>query len=335
MKSSDVCNRGTMVCMTATPSPHRPRLRFAGGVAAVVALMLAGAAPARAFDPAILQSVVSVLPEWPDSARLPEAPEGTAVAVLEGGYLATNVHVLGRAKRLRIRLDDGRVLPAEIVGIDPPTDIALIKAPLDLPVPETAPAPALGAPVCAIGNQFGLGLSVTCGVVSALNRTGAGFNPIEDFIQTDATVNPGGSGGALIDGTGRLVGLVSAIFTKKSDADIGVNFAASMALVMRVVEDLRAHGRVIRGRLGLAVADLDLDERRSGAGARVMRVAPDSGAAAAGLAPGDIVVAVAGRPIRKASDVTAAVQLHRIGDSFAVTYLRGGARREVTVTLGR
>ena len=148
-------------------------------------------------------------------------------------------------------------LAAEIIGRDPLTDIALLKIDMDLPLLIPGPEPALGDKVCALGNPSGLGLSLSCGVVSALHRTGTGFNPMEDFIQTDAAVNPGGSGGALLDGDDRLVGLVSAIFTKDSDANIGVNFAASHALVMRVTEDLAAHGRVIRGKSGLRVEDLD------------------------------------------------------------------------------
>ncbi len=308
-----------------------------GFAAAVAALLFAAVAAAdargQAFDAAILDSVVSVLPEWPATEALPERPEGTAVAVLAGGYLATNGHVLGRAERIRIRLADGRVLEAERTGVDALTDIALIRAPIDLPVPAIAPPPPLGARVCAIGNLFGLGLSVTCGVVSGLHRTGTGFNGIEDFIQTDAVVNPGGSGGALVDAEGRLVGLVSAIFTKESDADIGVNFAASMRLVMRVAEDLAEHGRVLRGRLGLRVADLALDERAEVVGVRIVRIFPGGAAEAAGLAVGDVVVAIGDRAIRSASDVPSAAHMHRVGEAFEVAYFRDGQRRTAAVTL--
>jgi len=297
--------------------------------AALVALMLA-AGPAAAFDPSALESVVSVLPDWPSDQPLPERPEGSGVAILAGGYIATNGHVLGDAKSLRVRLADGRILAAEIVGVDRLTDIALIKAPVELPLREIAPPPPLGATVCAIGNPFGLGLSVTCGVVSAVHRTGTGFNPIEDFIQTDATVNPGASGGALLDADGRLVGLVSAIFTKGADADIGVNFAASVGLVMRVVEDLAQHGRVIRGQSGLRVTDLDEAERT---GARITRVVPGGSADAAGLAAGDVITAIGTRAIRRASDVTSAIHMHRPGARIAVTYLRDGARHVVDFEL--
>ena len=299
------------------------------GRAALVALMLA-TAPAAAFDPSALESVVSVLPDWPADQPLPERPEGSGVAILVGGYIATNGHVLGAAKSLRVRLADGRILAAEIVGVDRLTDIALIKAPVDLPLREIAAPPPLGATVCAIGNPFGLGLSVSCGVVSAVHRTGTGFNPIEDFIQTDATVNPGASGGALLDADGRLVGMISAIFTKGADADIGVNFAASAELVMRVVEDLAQYGRVIRGQSGLRVADLDEAERT---GARITLVVPGGSADAAGLAAGDVITAIGERAIRRASDVTSAIHMHRPGARIVVTYLRDGARHVVEFEL--
>jgi S1-C subfamily serine protease len=299
--------------------------------AAVLVLPVLAQPPARAFSPDVLASVVSVLPEWPDAASRPEEPEGSAVAVLAGGYLATNVHVLGRAKRLRVRLHDGRLMDAEIIGRDGPTDIALIRVGLDLPVPEAGPEPALADPVCAVGNAFGLDLSVTCGVVSAVHRTGTGFNPVEDFIQTDAAINPGGSGGALVDARGRLVGMVSAIFTKQSDANIGVNFAASLRLVMRVVTDLKELGRVRRGKSGLRVENLADAERVKLTGARIIRVTPGGAAEQAGLVAGDIVTAIDDRRIVKASDVTGAMYLHRPGDPARVRVLRDGAAHTFTL----
>lgn len=316
--------------------------RATGAVAAMiaVAMVLPAAATAGDFSPEILKSVVSVLPEWPGFAPAPtrpggrpQNPEGTAVAVLPGGYLATNVHVIGRAEKIKIRFDNGRVVAAEIVGRDSATDLALIKAPVELPVPAIAPSPALGARVCAVGNQFGLGLSVTCGVVSARHRTGTGFNEIEDFIQTDAVINPGGSGGALVDDGGRLVGVVSAIFTKDSDANIGVNFAASMKLVIRVARDLKNHGRVVRGEPGFGVRDPTTDERTRVTGAVIDRLARGGAALAAGLKVGDVVTAVGGRPIRRASDVTSAIHMFRPGDAVDIVVGRDGATREVTLTL--
>jgi S1-C subfamily serine protease len=287
-----------------------------------------------------MQSVVSVLPLWPGEKLGGQpgtppgsAPEGSAVAVLPGGYLATALHVVARAETITVRLADGRRLPARFLAGDAPTDLALLRIEADLPVLPPAPAQSLGAPVCAVGNQFGLGLSVTCGVVSAVRRSGTGFNPIEDFVQTDATVNPGASGGALVDPGGRLVGLLSAIFTKDSDADIGINFAVSTALLMRVIEDLAAHGRVLRAEPGFRVAELRKGEALGRAGARVSEVAPGGAAAAAGLRVGDLIAEVDGRRIRSAAHVAAALGLRRPGERLAIALLRGGARRQVELTL--
>ncbi|MHA1600812.1 MAG: S1C family serine protease, partial [Alphaproteobacteria bacterium] len=208
------------------------RRRYSYCRLAFVAVFLALATPAAAFEPKVLDSVVTVLPLWPGferdgQVRRPpgSSPEGTAVAIRPGGYLVTALHVVDRATEITVRLPDGREVPARLVATDISTDLALLAIDVDLPILETAPEPTLGDPVCALGNQFGLGLSVTCGVVSGLHLSGVGFNPVEDFVQTDAAVNPGASGGALVDGQGRLVGILSAIFTKVSDANIGINFA--------------------------------------------------------------------------------------------------------------
>jgi S1-C subfamily serine protease len=307
--------------------------------AAGLALVLA-TAPSLAFEAKVLDSVVSVLPLWPGQerggqAQVPpgSAPEGTATAIRDGGYLVTALHVVARATAITVRLPDGREIPATLVGRDPPTDLAVLKVAAALPPLPVAPEPALGAPVCAVGNAFGLDLSVTCGVVSALHRSGTGFNPIEDFVQTDASVNPGDSGGPLVDAQGRLVGVLSAIFTKDADADIGVNFAASVALVTRVVDDLIAHGRVIRARSGLRVADLELSVRGRLTGARVLSVVPGGAAEAAGVAAGDVVVAVGARKIRKASGVVSALQLYRRGERVTVSVVRGDTEKDIEIEL--
>ena len=272
------------------------------------------------------KSVVAVVPDWPGGYRRQgnalEEPEGSAVAVLPGGYFVTNAHVLGRATDVNIRLVDGRLRSAEIVGRDVRTDIALLRVDLGLSVLELAQPPGLGARVCAIGNQFGLGVSVTCGVVSAVNRTNAGFNPVEDFIQTDAAVNPGASGGALVDEQGRLVGLLSAIFTKQSDANIGVNFAASSALMMRVVEDLRDFGRVRVGRLGWRLQALTTSERKFWSGVRVKWLEPLGPADIAGVRIGDILISLDKRSIFQLSDASAAVYMRRPGEKVRMRLLR-------------
>ncbi len=330
-----------MMMLPSTPSAAAvPRFGLGGFALLAAAGLWLAPVPVRAFEAKVLDSVVSVLPLWPGHERggqpqVPpgSAPEGTATAIRAGGYLVTALHVVARATAITVRLPDGRELPAELIGRDPATDLAVLKVAAELPPLPEAPEPALGAAVCAVGNAFGLGLSVSCGVVSALHRSGTGFNPIEDFVQTDASVNPGASGGPLVDAQGRLVGVLSAIFTKDADADIGVNFAASAALVRRVTDDLIDLGRVVRARSGLRVADLELAERSRLVGARVLSVVPGGAAAAAGVAAGDVVVSVGARQVRKASDVVSALQLYRPGERVSLAVLRDGAERDIEIAL--
>jgi S1-C subfamily serine protease len=293
-----------------------------------------------AFEERSLASVVTVVPLWPGhklggqpGTPPGSAPEGTAIAVLPDGFLATALHVVDRATEITVKRHDGRRLKAQLVAGDAASDIALLLVPEDIPVLALAPEPTLGAPVCAVSNQFGLGLSVTCGVVSATRRTATGFNPVEDFIQTDATVNPGSSGGALLDDQGRLVGMLSAIFTKGSDADIGVNFAVSAALLMRVVEDLASIGHFQRPKAGLRVRDLTSEEAMSATGARVTRVTTGQPADLAGLLEDDLIVAVDDRPIQTASDLTTAIALNRSGDEVTFKVRRQDQELSVRLTL--
>lgn len=292
-----------------------------------------------ALDVKVLNSVVRIKPDWSLAARgtdatgKPRDPQGTGVAVMPGGYIATNVHVIGDATDIDVMTEDGRILKAAVAGRDKATDIALLKVEADLPVLDIAPAPELAAPVCAIGNQFGLGLSVTCGVVSATGRSGMGFNPVEDFIQTDAAVNPGGSGGALVDMQGRLVGMVAAIFTKSSDADIGVNFATSVPLLMRVVGDLKAHGHVVRGVAGFRAGPLPPAMAMSGGGAMVESVIVDGPAFEAGLEAGDIITHIDGLPVSSMSALETIMFKKRPDETMTLETRRGNERRAITVQL--
>jgi S1-C subfamily serine protease len=304
----------------------------------ILGMIVAKNTIAASFNPIILESVVSLLPDWPkDEAVLntkagaPNDPEGSAVAVFSKGYMATNGHVLGEAKTARVRLNDGRILPAQIIAKDIATDLALIKIDLDLPVLTHIKQVELGNSVCAIGNQFGLGLSVTCGVISATARTGMGFNPIEDFIQTDTAINPGGSGGALVDQWGQLVGLVSAIFTKDGNSNIGVNFATSSALVYRVMEDLRDFGKVIRVKSGLSVRSLTDQQKQNYSGAEVLRVKDGSPAFIAKLERKDILTKIAKRIIRKPADVSSAFQFIRFGENAKIEFMRNHQLKETTI----
>jgi S1-C subfamily serine protease len=300
-------------------------------LAAALAFLFAGApaALAQTSGPATAtRSVVALLPDWPASQPRTEEPEGSAVAVGEGGLLLTADHVIGAAKSVRIRLGDGSVHPAEIVHRDTETDLALLRANVDLPVLEAASDPQPASPACAIGNAFGLGVSVTCGVVSATGRGGIGFNAVEDFVQTDAAVNPGASGGALVDGQGRLVGILSAIYTKSGDGDIGVNFAVSEPLARRVVEVARSGGSP-RRTLGAS-----LRPTRAGplaAGLRVLSVREDSPAARAGLQADDVILAVDGWPV--ASVALLRGRLERADATGALTLRRGESVSEVQLDL--
>jgi S1-C subfamily serine protease len=198
------------------------------------------------------ESVVKVLPTWPGydrpgfGAPAGTAPEGSGVFLSPSltrqatRYIITSAHVVGDATRIEVADLNGQRVDARLVGIDAQSDIALIETQdlTGLSIAITSrQAPMIGSHVCALGNPFGLGNSLSCGVVSAVNRK-AGFQPIEDFIQTDAAVNPGMSGGALVDAEGHLIGMINAIFTKQADIDAGVNFAISTDLLLDVLKTL-------------------------------------------------------------------------------------------------
>ena len=151
-------------------------------------------------------------------------------------YVLTAAHVVDRASRVEIQSVDGTRVDVVLLASDPATDLALLKLPFTLPpVTLTTETPDVGGHACAAGNSFGLGISFSCGVVSATGRKNIGFNPVEDFIQTDAAVNPGASGGLLVNAAGQGLGLIDAIFTKSEDSDAGVNFAVSARLIKRVL----------------------------------------------------------------------------------------------------
>jgi len=198
------------------------------------------------------QSVVSVLPTWEGYARpgfgAPPrvAPEGSGVVIAVGDgvvFILTAAHVVQQAIEVAVRRHDGEIIPAEVTTLDVDRDLALIRAAGHLPALELEKVtPEIGSHACVIANAFGLGLSFSCGVVSATGRRGLGFNAIEDFIQTDAAVNPGASGGALVDAEGQLIGMVDAIFTKEADIDAGVNFAVSAPMIAATLADWRAKG---------------------------------------------------------------------------------------------
>ncbi len=271
-------------------------------------------------------SGVSLLPNWPAGFSRNEEPEGSGIVLSKGYIIATTDHVLGPAKTARIRTINGVVIDAEIVMRNPLTDIAFLRIDRKLPAFLFAQEYSFADQSCAIGNSFGLGLSLTCGVVSAKNVSGVGFNKIEDFVQTDASVNPGMSGGALVDNEGQLIGMLSAIFTRQSDANIGVNFAVSSELLKRVLEDFEDDGSVSLRKSGLVLRSLkpSLNDNNPAAliGAEVIRVDSSSAESNAGIKVGDVILFADGRRIKRAGAYEATIALTPEVENLKLSILR-------------
>ena len=314
---------------------------MSGRLLLVVWLVLAFSSVQRAeaLPPDTFDSVVSVLPEWPGRAQGGTggppgvAPEGSGIVVGDG-VIATAWHVIEPAVSIDIRLSDGRILPARLISRDIASDIALLGIDAGLPALEDAPVPQLTDEVCAIGNAFGLGLSVTCGVVSATAVTNAGFNRVEDFIQTDAAINPGASGGALVDSEGRLVGMISAIFATEDGKNTGVSFAVSIALLRRVTDALLAEGEVRYPVPGWRLETPDRAQLAERAAPIVAEVDPGGAAEGAGVRPGDRVLRIGDRRIRSPRDTIAALAIQPHGtETVGVQLSRDGVELEVALAL--
>src|ERR671915_885911 len=270
---------------------------------------------------------------------------GSGVIVdAERGLVITNNHVIANADQIAVNLRDGRKLEAKLVGADPETDIAVIKASPTERLIALSMADSnqlkVGDFVVAIGNPFGLGQTVTSGIVSALGRSGLGIEGYENFIQTDAAINPGNSGGALVDLQGRLVGINTAIFTS-SGGNIGIGFAIPINMARGVMEQLVKYGEVRRGFLGIQLQDLDAELAKvfdisDRQGAVIVNVLPDTPAQKAGLQAGDVIVSVNGRPVRNASTLRNAIGLMQVGDRVSLEVVRKGgwfgAKEHLTVT---
>ena len=256
------------------------------------------------------------------------------------GYVLTNHHVIADAEEITVTLRDGRSLTARVVGQDPEVDIALLRIEAgDLTALPIADSDALrvGDFVVAIGNPFGLGQTVTYGIVSALGRSGLGIEGFENFIQTDASINPGNSGGALVTTQGQLVGINTAILGP-SGANIGIGFAIPSNMVQAIVRQLAEHGEVRRGELGVVIQDLTPELAAAfglqiNGGALLAQVVPGSAAEQAGLAAGDIVVAVNERPIRSGDALRNTIGLLPVGDTLALDVIRDGRPLRLRATI--
>jgi serine protease Do len=261
---------------------------------------------------------------------------GSGVIVdAQRGYVLTNNHVVEGTSAVQITTKDGRQFSARVIGRDPPTDVAVLQVqnPAGLKALAFGDSDALevGDFVLAIGNPFGLGQTVTSGLVSALGRTGLGKQGYEDFIQTDAAINPGNSGGALVSLRGELVGINSAIISP-GGGNVGIGFAIPVNMARKVMEQIIVSGRVERGRIGISLKDLHPSLNKGlNQGAVVAEVASDSPAERAGLRKGDIVTGADDRPIRTAAQLRNTIGLARVGQEVKLALLRNGAPLTVTV----
>jgi serine protease DegQ len=265
----------------------------------------------------------------------PESPSqrvtnlGSGVIVSDQGYILTNHHVVEAADEIQITLADGRNLPAKVVGTDPETDLAVLKVQqTGLPAITFAKPDSLqvGDVVLAIGNPFGVGQAVTMGIVSALGRSHLGINTFENFIQTDAAINPGNSGGALIDASGSLVGINSAIYSR-SGGNMGIGFAIPVSIARQIMEQIITTGGVTRGWIGIEVQDITPEVAESFAlpstqGALIAGVLRGGPADRAGIRPGDVLTKVNGKTVSDSTTLLGLIAALSPGQSAALEIQR-------------
>ncbi|MCC7417895.1 MAG: DegQ family serine endoprotease [Acidobacteria bacterium] len=277
--------------------------------------------------------------------QTPRAPRmrgmGSGVIVSPDGYILTNNHVIDNADSIRVEMTDGRSYTARVVGADAPTDLALLKIdasglrPLAL---GNSDAVSVGDVVLAVGNPLGVGQTVTMGIISAKGRsTSVGDGSYEDFLQTDAPINHGNSGGALVDVRGELIGINSQILST-SDGNIGIGFAIPANMARRVMEQLRTTGKVTRAQLGVTVQQVTEDMAQSlglkeAGGAIVSAVTPGSAAAHAGIRQGDVITAFNGEPVRDSNGLRNEVAASTPGSNATLTVIRDGREQSLGVKL--
>ena len=290
-------------------------------------------------DPVFKQMFGDMIVDGTAGSKRVENSLGSGVIINRDGYVLTNNHVIQGADAIHVSLKDGRSSSASVIGTDPETDIALLKIDLDeLPVITIGDSDQLeiGDVVLAIGNPFGVGQTVTMGIVSATGRTQLGINTFENFIQTDAAINPGNSGGALVDAYGRLIGINTAIFSRSGGSQ-GVGFAIPSKMAEDIMKQLIEYGHAVRGWLGFEghaltpklVESLELDTTE---GIIITAIVRNSPAHKAGLEPGDIIAGIDDSKVKSGHDALAVITSKQPGDKVTLLIKRDGRQYSVTAT---
>jgi serine protease Do/serine protease DegQ len=279
----------------------------------------------------------------PDRPAPPERRSVGSGLVIDAkkGYVLTNHHVIDNASEIVVKLKDGREFVAKKVGSDEATDVALLqieaKDLTELSIGDSSKL-MVGDFVVAVGNPFGLGQTVTSGIVSALGRSGLNIEGYEDFIQTDAAINPGNSGGPLVSLKGEVVGMNTAILTGGGPGNVGIGFAVPTSIISNVKDQLIQYGEVRRGRIGVQITDLTPDLAKNlgidqNEGAVIQRVEKDTPGERAGLKAGDVAVMLDGKPVKGSGDLRNRVGLAQVGSNVTLTIIRDGKRQDVRIRL--
>ncbi|MBX3616606.1 Do family serine endopeptidase [Nitrosomonas sp.] len=266
---------------------------------------------------------------------------GSGVIVSNNGYILTNHHVIEASDEVEIALVDGRKAKAKLIGSDPETDLAVLKTDLkNLPAITFGQSQyvKVGDVVLAVGNPFGVGQSVTMGIVSALSRSRVGINTFEDFIQTDAAINPGNSGGALTDTSGHLIGINTAIYSS-SGGSLGIGFAIPVHNAQQIMEQIIQSGSVTRGWLGVTMQDMTQELAESfglaqPVGSLIANTLKEGPADQAGIKPGDILTAVEGKPVNSTSEILKTVAALEPGKTVTITVIRNKQEKSIPVKVG-
>jgi serine peptidase DegS len=337
----DLIRRGGAPIVPALPAVTSPALPAPARVTYAAAVQRAAPAVVNVYTQRLVRErVAPSLGELfgdflPQTRQRIERSLGSGVIVDEAGHIVTNHHVIANAESIQVQLADGRVADAHIVGRDPDTDLAVLKinlSPLPVAVFGRSDQLKVGDVVLAIGNPIGLSQTVTHGIVSATSRQQLGIAPLEDFIQTDAPINFGNSGGALVDSSGALIGINTAIVAKSLGVE-GIGFAIPVNMVRGVLSDIIANGRVIRGWIGILPEDVtDEQAARLGlaqGGVVIANLYVGSPAQEAGLQPGDIMLAVGGTTLHSAQDALGRIANEKPGSTLAIKVLRGKRTLEV------